>query len=233
MVAWGAVILLSSLWTLASSFLSLAAFLIREDWGHAVHRFWGRSMCLIFGIRLKILFAHQIPPTGGAVLASNHASIFDIPILASLPVDFKWISKQEVRRVPFMGWAMEKMGCFFVARGGSTRDIDVLKDVENGLRAGKRVVIFPEGTRSRDGKLLPFKKGAFRLAQNAQVPLCPIAIQGSFAIAPSGKLPSRRGFDVTVRVGSALTSKPDEDLGTFMEKARKEIVRLLEESDAS
>ncbi len=228
----GIAVLLSALWTLVLATSTLAAFLVNERLGHRLHRFWARGMLALYGIRVRVLFAHQLPRQA-TILAPNHASAFDIPLIASLPVDFKWVSKDEVRRIPLMGWAMVKMGCFFVSRRNSSSDLNVLKNVEDGLRHGKSVVIFPEGTRSRDGKLLPLKKGAFRLAQNTGAPLCPIAIEGSFAIAPRGGIPKRRGHNVTVRIGPAMVAAPGEDLALFADKYLKELVRLLDEGDAS
>lgn len=228
----GFVVLLSAVWTFSCAISILAAFLVSEKLGHRLHRLWGKGSCWLYGIHVDTLFAHHIPP-GGAVLAANHQSIFDIPILASLPVDFKWVSKAEVRKVPLVGLAMVVMGNFFLTRRNSTQDMNVLRDVENGLKKGKRIVIFPEGTRSRDGKLQPLKKGAFRAAQNAGVPVCAIAIDKSFAIAPPWHFPKKWGHSVSVRVGPPLYPQAGEDTAAFMERYRKDLVRLLEESYAS
>jgi len=219
-------------WTLLCTVFALPAFILRKRWGHIVHRNWAKGLCAIYGIKLDLLFLHHLPK-GGVVLAPNHQSMFDMPLLAQLPIDFKWVSKSEMRWIPLLGWGMKAMGCFFVSRSNPVADVNVLKDVEDGLRRGIPVVIFPEGTRTRDGNLLPFKKGAFRVAQNAGVPLCPIAIYGSYAIAPPWTVPIRRGYEVSLRVGSPLTSAPSEDPVLFMERARKELVRLLEEPVAS
>jgi 1-acyl-sn-glycerol-3-phosphate acyltransferase len=225
-------VLLSALWTAVLACATLAGFLVSDALGHRFHRLWAQGMLLLYGIRVRVFFVHPLP-SRPAILAPNHASAFDIPIVASLPVDFKWVSKEEVRRIPLMGWAMVKMGCFFVSRRNSSGDVNVLKNVEEGLRRGKSVVIFPEGTRSHNGELLPLKKGTFRLAQNTGVPLCPIAISGSFAIAPRGGLPKRWGHKVTVRIGPAMVAAPGEDLALFADKYLKELVRLLDEGDAS
>lgn len=228
----GIIVVLCAFWTLAFAFVTLFTFPFNDKLGHRLHRRWGRGICRAYGIRVDILFPHHIPAQGGCVLAPNHQSMFDIPILACLPVDFKWISKAEVRRVPLMGWAMVAMGCFFVSRRNSAQDLDVLRGVEEGLKKGKRVVIFPEGTRTRDGNLLPLKKGAFRVAQNAGVPVCPVAIAGSFHIAAPSRLPRHRGHFVSVRIGPPLSALPGEDAASFMQRFRKELVRLLEENSA-
>jgi 1-acyl-sn-glycerol-3-phosphate acyltransferase len=229
-----ALVITATVWTLCLSFAVLAAaLLVSRKVGHRLHRLWGRGICFIYGIRVDIVSAFQIPEAGGAVLIANHQSMFDIPILACLPVDFKWVSKHEVRRVPLLGWGMRAMGCFFVTRRDSTKDLNVLKSVEDGLVSGSKVFFFPEGTRSKDGELKPFKKGAFRVSQHTATPLCPIAIGGSFELVRENPLPCRRGFDVSVRVGAPLWPMPGEPLNSYIERGRKELVRLLEESSTS
>ncbi|MBY0369395.1 1-acyl-sn-glycerol-3-phosphate acyltransferase [bacterium] len=202
------------------------AFLFSEHWGHRLHRFWGCGICVLFGIRVQVEGLANLPG-GGSVLAPNHQSMFDMPILATLPTDFKWVSKEQLRSVPFLGWAMRSMGTYFVTRRNATQDAGTLKGAEQGLTDGARIVIFPEGTRSRDGGLLPLKKGAFRLAENAQVPLVPIAISGSFSIATPRHLPTRWGHSVTVRIGAPLSPQKGESTEAFQTRYLAELTRLL------
>ncbi len=107
-----------------------------------------------------------------------------------------------------------------------------MKELEKGLKAGGRLAIFPEGTRTRSGALLPFKKGAFRTAQNAQVPLIPIAITGSRDIAKPGELPTY-GHKVTVRIGKAFWISPEMSLTDSMQQFRLQLSNLLSEDRAS
>jgi 1-acyl-sn-glycerol-3-phosphate acyltransferase len=180
-------------------------------------------------IDVEIRGLQNLPWRGSAIIAPNHQSGFDILVLAALPIDFKWVAKEEVGRIPFVGWAVKSMGTFFVKRDKSGHDLNVMKEVEEGLKKGKNVIIFPEGTRTRTGELLPFKKGAFRTAQNTGIPLCPVAIQGTYEIVPPGQIPSHRGHQVTVRVGEPFSIPPGADLGQAMEEYRKVLMRLLEE----
>ncbi len=221
------------LWTLLGALLCLLGFSLREDWGHSCHRFWAKGVCALFGIRVQPPNGIPQLPSGGAILAPNHQSVFDMPILGTLPLDFKWVSKQEIGQLPFVGWAMRKMGCFFVSRNNAAQDRNVLHSVEIGIQEGKKVLIFPEGTRSTDGHMCPLKKGAFRVAINTGAPLYPIAIVGSFEIAAPRRLPEKRGHRVQIRIGSPLVRSPDETLEIFMERYRKEMVRLLDELKAT
>jgi len=226
-----AILILAFASTLAIAALATPAFLLHEKTGHRLHRFWGRLVCALFGIRVRFYYLHNLPRAGtGAVLASNHQSMFDMPILACLPADYKWVSKAQLRAIPFLGWGMQAMGTFFVTRTRSAQDADVLKGAAEGLRRGKQILIFPEGTRSRDGALQPLKKGAFRLAQTSGTPLVPIAISGSHSIAAPKRLPKHWGHEVTVRIGLAIHPTADEPLEALQERYRRELTRLLEEN---
>jgi 1-acyl-sn-glycerol-3-phosphate acyltransferase len=207
-------------------------FCLYAPGGHSVQRLWAKGICLFFGIRTELFFAQPLPD-GGAILAPNHQSVFDIFLLATLPIDFKWVAKEEIRRVPIVGAVFKFTGNFFLSRHNFSRDLNVLMEVEEALKKGTRVLIFPEGTRSRDGKLQELKKGAFRCAQNAGVPIYPIAIDKSYAIAPPRRLPQSWGHHVRIRTGAALYPEAGEDLAAFMERYRKDLVRLLEEASAS
>jgi len=215
-------------WTLLMSLVVPLGFLLGERLGHRAHRTWGRGACLIVGISITWHGLEHLSGRAAVVLAPNHESIADIPVLASLPFPFKWISKQELGRIPFVGWAMRAMGTFFVRRDRSANDLTVMRSVEDGLRSGRSVVIFPEGTRTRTGDLLPFKKGAFRTAQNAGVPLIPVAISGTRKIAQPGRLPRIGGNLVSVRLGAPLDVPPG-DLAGPMKEFKNRLESLLSE----
>jgi len=218
-------------WTGTIAVVTIAAFLVSDRWGHACHRLWGKVCLWLVGVDLALTGEENLPPLGrGFILAPNHESYFDILVLCALPVNFKWVAKEEVGKIPLIGWAVKAMGSFFVRRDGSSRDLNVLKNVETGLQEGHRIVIFPEGTRTLTGELLPFKKGAFRTAQNAGVPLLPVAIQGTYRIADKGKwFPARRHHQVGVRIGTPFFIRPEEDLRGSMARYRELLIRLINE----
>jgi 1-acyl-sn-glycerol-3-phosphate acyltransferase len=218
---------LGILWTGFAACLVYLGHCVSRDLGDRAHRMWGRGCCRLAGVKVRCEGLENFPKNGGAILAPNHESLFDILTIASLPINFKWISKAEIGRYPIIGRAMRKMGTHFVSRDRSGKDLNVMKGVEDGLRAGDKVVIFPEGTRTRTGELLPLKKGAFKTAQNAGVPLIPVAITGTFGIAPPGEFPSKRGHRVTIRLGKPFAVGPDDELSAVIPKFREELVQLL------
>jgi len=215
-------------WSVLCSFSAMVTFPFSEKWGTLTHQTWGRGLIALLGINLKIQGIENLPK--GGVVAPNHESMFDMFVLACLPIHYRWISKESIGRIPVIGWAMRSMGCFFVRRDRTAHDLNVMREVERALREGATVVIFPEGTRSRTGELLPFKKGAFRTALNAGVPLIPMAISGTRNIAPPGRLPAHRGHGVTLTIGPALCPPPGTPLETMMGDYRRLMETMLRQN---
>jgi 1-acyl-sn-glycerol-3-phosphate acyltransferase len=161
------------------------------------------------------------------IFMSNHESQLDPPILvAALPVPAVYIAKKELQYVPFIGWAAWVAGVIFIDRGDRDRAVRSIRDAARQIRGGKNVVIFPEGTRSRTGQMLPFKKGGFALAQDAGVPIVPMATVGGFHVLPSGSLRIRPGR-YTVILGEPVhpTDHPDRD--ALMKEVRTRIENLV------
>lgn len=146
-------------------------------------RMWSRVMLSALGSRVEYSGLDHIDRHGPCVFISNHTSSVDIWALACvLPPHARFVAKQELRRVPVMGWAMAASGFVFVDRANRTRAIKSLEQAAEKIRGGLSVVLFAEGTRSLDGCLQPFKKGPFHLALRAAVPIVPVAISGSWGI---------------------------------------------------
>ena len=139
-----------------------------------------------------------------AVFIGNHASLFDPPLMIStLPCRPVFMAKRELAWVPFLGWVIWLAGFIFIDRGHRGAARRSLKLAASRIRAGQSIVAFPEGTRSRDGHLLPFKKGSFLLAMEAGVPLVPFAILGGAEILPKGTW-RVRGGTYRIRIGTPL-----------------------------
>ena len=161
------------------------------------------------------------------IFMSNHESQMDPPILvAALPVPAVYIAKKELQYVPFIGWAAWAAGVIFIDRGDRERAFRSIRDAAQQIRGGKNVVIFPEGTRSRTGQMLPFKKGGFALAQDAGVPIIPMATVGGFQVLPSGSLKIRPGR-YTVLLVEPVHPSEFPDRGALMDEVRARIEALV------
>ncbi len=123
---------------------------------------------------------------GPFVVVANHQSILDILLLSRLPREMKWVAKEELFRVPWVGWMLRMSGDIPIRRGDAESGGSALARAQAYLARGMNVMLFPEGTRSAGGKLLPFKSGAFRLAIEARVPVLPIAVNGTAQGMPKG-----------------------------------------------
>lgn len=134
--------------------------------------------------RLEV--AGRWPGKGPYVVVANHQSVLDILLLSALPREMKWVAKESLFRVPWVGWMFRMSGDIPVKRGDAESGGSALAKARAYLASGMSVMIFPEGTRSARGKLLPFKSGAFRLAIDAGVPVLPVVVSGTAAGMPKG-----------------------------------------------
>ncbi len=123
---------------------------------------------------------------GPFVVVANHQSILDILLLSRLPREMKWVAKEELFRIPWVGWMLRMSGDISIRRGDVESSSEALSTAKAYLARGMSVMMFPEGTRSRTGRLLPFKSGAFRLAIEAGVPVLPVAVNGTARGMPKG-----------------------------------------------
>jgi 1-acyl-sn-glycerol-3-phosphate acyltransferase len=179
-----------------------------------------RMMAWAFGIdrQLDGWSALPAPIRDGsqpAIFVGNHTSLLDPPLLIStLPCRPVFLAKRELFRVPFLGWVMTMAGFIPVDRGNRTKAIESMQQAAHFVRAGQCLIAFPEGTRSRDGALLPFKKGVFTLAVEAGVPVVPFAIHGGVDIVPKGTW-RVAGGPYRIRLGTPLAP------GTHPEQLRE------------
>jgi 1-acyl-sn-glycerol-3-phosphate acyltransferase len=127
-----------------------------------------------------------LPGKGPYVVVANHQSMLDILLLSRVPREMKWVAKEELFKVPWLGWMFKVSGDIPVKRGDPESGGEALGKAKAYLARGMNVMLFPEGTRSTKGKMLPFKSGAFRLAVEAGVPVLPIAVSGTAHGMPKG-----------------------------------------------
>jgi len=160
-------------------------------------RAWARVLLRGLGVRVEVTGGANVPQ-GPAVYAANHGSALDIPILFGyLPVDFRIIHKRSLYLIPLVGWTLYLAGHVGIDRGNAFRAHRSLMAAAARIGAGTSLAVFPEGTRSPDARVRPFKRGSFVLALEAQVPVVPLSLAGVKRVAPRGLLTLRPG---TVRL---------------------------------
>jgi 1-acyl-sn-glycerol-3-phosphate acyltransferase len=203
---------------------------------HKIARFWASISLKVAGISVSLEGEENL--TGPPYLfMANHQSALDIYVLlATMPIPFKFIAKRELFAIPFLGWAIKRARYISIDRENPREALKAIEDAAQKIREGLTVLIFPEGTRSKDGHLLPFLKGGFSLAGRAQVPVVPIAIIGTSDLHPTGSvlIPPKKTGHIIIRVGKPVMT---EGKGTamkaaLMEEIRGEIVRLSQSSTA-
>jgi 1-acyl-sn-glycerol-3-phosphate acyltransferase len=195
---------------------------------HALMTIWARKCLRSAGVRVTVHGMENVLRDRPQILFSSHASIADICVLGSvLPVEYRWLARKEVFHVPFIDWYLSMAGHLRIDRGNRASAIRLLSEAADRVRSGTNLLVFPEGTRSPDGNLLPFKKGVFHLAIAAGVPIVPIRLLGSDRIVPKGSL-RLSSADVTVVVGEPIPAQglSEADLPGLMERVRGTMIAL-------
>ncbi len=160
-----------------------------EDRIHRLAGLWARTILFLAHIPVEIFGSHNILQDGPQIFAANHQSDVDtLVVLAGIPVQFRWIAKKELFNVPLFGMAMRNAGYIPIDRRNHESALKSLEEAAQKIRKGTSVMTFPEGTRSRNGTVQPFKQGIFHLAIQAGVPIVPVTIIGSGAIMPKRSL---------------------------------------------
>lgn len=179
--------LLTILAAVLISVLSIAG--AAEFAGRYVARPWGKLILWITPVMIERTGLEHIEAHQSYVVIANHQSTYDILVVYGyLPLDFKWVMKIELRKMPFVGFACEKMGHIYVDRRNRQASIKAMQSARKKLVDGTSVFFFPEGTRSCGAELKPFKKGAFRMAEDLQLPILPVTIEGADQVMKSGGL---------------------------------------------
>jgi 1-acyl-sn-glycerol-3-phosphate acyltransferase len=192
---------------------------------HKIARFWGRSILVVSGVKVSVEGLSNIDRSAPYIYMANHQSNFDIPVLLGhLAVQFRWLAKMELFKIPIFGRAMRTAGYISIDRNNRQSAFASLQLAANRIKSGVSVVIFPEGTRSLDGKIRPFKKGGFVLAVDAGVPIVPVVITGTRAIMPKGRFrvcPGRVRMVIHKPIDTSIYTR--ETKGSLMESVRRVI----------
>ncbi len=228
-----AVLIMPPLWILALLIHALAwPFDRRRVVLHLFGGFWASLYVWLNPIwRFRVTGREHLPWKGAAVIVANHSSLVDILVLYGLFRPFKWVSKAELGRVPFVGWMLWLNDYVLVRRGDRESIKHMLDHCRRHLAAGSPLLMFPEGTRTPDGRLLPFKEGGFKLAAEHGVPVIPVAVAGTFDALPKSGLVFGR-MDCRVTVLPALDPARFATAGELRDAAHAAIAAALGQAPA-
>jgi 1-acyl-sn-glycerol-3-phosphate acyltransferase len=184
-------------------------------------RFWAIFLTRIAGVGIRVTGMENIDKQTTYVFAGNHTSQFDIySFQARFPHDFRWIAKKELFAIPIFGLAMRKVGFISIDRSHGRKALKSLNKAAKRIADGSSVLIFPEGTRSKNGRLHPFKTGAILLAIKSGVPVVPVGFNNVSRVLPKGKL-LPRGGEIEIRIGKPIptadyTTKDKQTLAAML-----------------
>ncbi|HEY8208177.1 MAG TPA: lysophospholipid acyltransferase family protein [Myxococcaceae bacterium] len=197
-------------------------------------RFWSRSILAAAGVRVEVHGQEHLPQRH-CVFVCNHQSHFDVLVMvASLQRHVRFVAKAELFKIPVFSQAMRAVDTIKVDRSGGESDRHALAEAIPAVQERMDIVFFPEGTRSPDGVLRSFKKGAVVLALNAGVPIVPLAVAGTRHILPKGSLRIHGGRKAALMVGEPISveGRTLEDRDELIESSRRAVASLLERANA-
>lgn len=192
---------------------------------------WAPGLLWLGGANVKIEGSERVDAQRPAVFVANHQSAIDIPLLfRALPMNVRFMAKRSLLHVPLLGLFMWACGCVFIDRENRQKAIGSLQKAATRVREGMSIVAFAEGTRSRDGKVLPFKQGPFALAIDAQVPVYPLAVEGG------GRLLAKDGWRIVpgplkLKIGNPIETAglSQSNRAELMNRVREEVVKMNRE----
>ncbi len=189
-------------------------------WGYYPEIWWARLFCWLNFVSVSAVGHENIDPKTSYVFVANHQSAYDIfSLFGWLGHNFRWMMKESLRKIPFVGWACKASGHIFVDNSSVASTRHTMEAAEKQLSGGMSLVVFPEGARTWDGNMRRFKKGAFRLAVEFNLPVVPVTIKGAFDVMPRfRKLPKPGHISITIH-------KP-----IYPEAGGHDIERLMEQS---
>lgn len=214
------------IYSLLIAILSLLVFPI--DYNRKVSgslmRIWTRAVLVIYGIKVNVTGAENITPGEGKIYISNHASYLDIFVqLAKLPDGVRMVYKKEINIVPLLGWAMAAAGFVSIDRKNVRSAMRSLDKAAERIKKGLSIVIYPEGTRTRDGSVGEFKRGMFYLAEKSEADIVPVTLSNSFELMPGGSARVKSGV-INMVIGKPLKYKNDKG---FLNEIRDIVISNL------
>lgn len=222
-----------ALLTILFSVVGLVVSVFDRTGGRRVHFIaavpWARAILALSGIKVQVQGMARVDGTTPRIYMSNHQSAFDIfVLLAALPLDFKFIMKEELMKIPLFGFASRRAGYIGIVRDDPRKAVKSMARAADRIRSGASVLVFPEGTRSSDGGLQAFKKGGFHLALKAGCDIVPVAVSGTSRIMQKGSLRINPG-EVRVVIGAhvPVAGFGKQSVEGLMNRVRKEMISNL------
>jgi 1-acyl-sn-glycerol-3-phosphate acyltransferase len=194
---------------------------------------WAKTILWGAGVKVQIQGLSNIDRQKAYIFIPNHLSFFDIfSLLAYLPVDFKFILKKELIRIPILGWSMKRAGYISIDRSSPAKARRTLEQAVDRIKGGTSLVMFAEGTRGYDGRLQPLKRGAFQLAMASGVPVVPVAIKGTREIMPKGSFALRKG-SIVIQLEKPIETSiyTKQTMPELIERVSGSITAMLEEQE--
>jgi len=217
-----------ALFTVVLGTMSLLSSVVdaRGLFAHRCAQWWSRLLLWTAGVRID---RRGTPPPAGTscIFVANHSSHYDTPILfTAIPRQLRIIAKATLRHVPFVGWHLSRAGHLLIDR--SNPGAGVLKRMQRMMRQGASLIVYPEGARTRDGKLMKFKGGVFLLAIENGLPIVPVTVAGSRAVMPRGRLMvCPASVQVTVHDAIPTVGLAREDARALADRARDVVASAL------
>lgn len=202
-----------------------------EFWGWWPARIWGWLFCRVFLIPVHVEGNEYLDPKQAYIFVPNHQSMFDIFLLLGfLGHKFKWVMKKELAKVPLVGFACKCCGFIYINRTGKSSIAESMNKADDTLRQHKSLAIFAEGTRTRTGRLGTFKRGAFKLAVEQNLPIVPISLNGCYEAMPKGRyLVKRHPLKLIVHQPIVPDLNDPNAMETLREATRQAILSGLDE----
>ena len=194
---------------------------------------WAKVILWVCGVKVKVHGLIQGEMNRPCIYMSNHQSMFDIfTLLGCLPADFKFILKQELMKIPLFGFALKRARYISIDRENPRLAVKSMNEAAERIKNGTSVLIFPEGTRSIDGRLLAFKPGGFHLALKSGCDIVPVTIINSRHIAPKGSLRIKKGH-VIMNIGKPIPVKDctKKDMVQLMDRVKETMTAQMKESE--
>jgi len=189
-----------------------------------VAKSWGNTMMKFLFVPINIVNKKKLKNISGTVVIANHQSLLDIPLLMGyLPFKFHFVLKDSLMRIPIFGYILKILNFYPINRTDPERARITLNNVIDHIKKGENIVIFSEGTRTKDGKVAPFKKGALRIAQAAKAPILPVTISGTFDACHKGQFAIKRN-PIKLTLGEVVEYPKDKIAMTNLNKSLREMV---------